>query len=146
VIAQELFSLLKTSGLNIHSINPPIWSYRVFLDRSWLSPKFQKRQRKNSIIPKLTLPRIYCHSINHRWPIPYWLPGWIDALINSAELKQSKETLINLANEMKHEAHETQQPRHINMIGEGASTAQRSDSLVQSINQRFPKWQTVGNK
>ena len=40
---------------------------------------------------------------------------------------------------MKHEAHGTQQPRHINMIGEGASTAQRSDSLVQSINQRFPK-------
>ena len=50
----------------------------------------------------------------------------------------SKETLINSANEMKHEAHGTQQPRHINMIGEGASTAQRSDSLVQSINQRFP--------
>ena len=48
-----------------------------------------------------------------------------------------KETLINSANEMKHEAHGTQQPRHINMIGEGASTAQRSDSLVQSINQRF---------
>ncbi len=40
---------------------------------------------------------------------------------------------------MKHEAHGTQQPRHINMIGEGASTAQRSDSLVQSINQRFLK-------
>ncbi len=38
---------------------------------------------------------------------------------------------------MKHEAHGTQQPRHISMIGEGASTAQRSDSLVQSINQRF---------
>ena len=50
----------------------------------------------------------------------------------------SKETLINSANEMKHEAHGTQQPRHINMIGEGASTAQRSDSLVQSINQHFP--------
>ncbi len=29
-----------------------------------------------------------------------------------------KETLINSANEMKHEAHGTQQPRHINMIGE----------------------------
>ena len=40
---------------------------------------------------------------------------------------------------MKREAHGTQQPRHINRIGEGASTAQRSDSLVQSINQRFPK-------
>ncbi|MEI2658065.1 MAG: M20/M25/M40 family metallo-hydrolase [Nitrosomonas sp.] len=52
--------------------------------------------------------------------------------------RNSRETLINSANEMKHEAHGTQQPRHINMIGEGASTAQRSDSLVQSINQRFP--------
>ena len=51
----------------------------------------------------------------------------------------AKETLINSANEMKHEAHGMQQPRHINKIGEGASTAQRSDSLVQSINQRFPK-------
>ncbi|MBP6368065.1 MAG: hypothetical protein KBA82_08150 [Nitrosomonas sp.] len=50
-----------------------------------------------------------------------------------------RETLINSANEMKHEAHGTQQPRHINMIGEGASTAQRSDPLVQSINQRFPR-------
>ena len=43
-----------------------------------------------------------------------------------------------LTNEMKREAHGTQQPRHINAIGEGASTAQRSDLLVQSINQRFP--------
>ena len=39
---------------------------------------------------------------------------------------------------MKGEAHGTQQLRHINLIGEGVSTAQRSDSLVQSINQRFP--------
>ncbi len=30
-----------------------------------------------------------------------------------------------------------QQPRHINQIDEEASTAQRSDSPVQSINQRF---------
>ena len=29
-------------------------------------------------------------------------------------------------------------PRHINPIDEGVSTAQRSNSLVQSINQRFP--------
>ena len=41
-----------------------------------------------------------------------------------------KEALTNSANEMKHEAHVTQQPRHINKIDEGASTAQRSDSLV----------------
>ncbi len=46
------------------------------------------------------------------------------------------EMLIHSANEMKHEAHGTQQPRHIDKIGEGASTAQRSDSLVQPINQR----------
>ncbi|WP_090718411.1 hypothetical protein [Nitrosomonas sp. Nm166] len=38
---------------------------------------------------------------------------------------------------MKREAHGTQQPRHINQIDEEASTAQRSDSPVQSINQRF---------
>ena len=49
-----------------------------------------------------------------------------------------RETLINSANEMKHEAHGTQQPRHINMIVEGVSAAQRSDSLVQLINQHFP--------
>ncbi len=40
---------------------------------------------------------------------------------------------------MKRQAHGTQQPRHIDEIGEGASTAQRSDSLVQSFNQRFLK-------
>ncbi|MEI2658336.1 MAG: hypothetical protein V9G16_14725, partial [Nitrosomonas sp.] len=57
--------------------------------------------------------------------------------IYGVELYWLRETLINSANEMKHEAHGTQQPRHINMIGEGASTAQQSDSLVQSINQRF---------
>ncbi len=50
-----------------------------------------------------------------------------------------KETLINSANERKRETHGTKQPRHINKIGEGASTAQRSDSLVQPINQRFLK-------
>ncbi|MBY0498799.1 MAG: hypothetical protein K2P74_04165 [Nitrosomonas sp.] len=49
-----------------------------------------------------------------------------------------KETLINSANEMKHETPGTQQLRHINKIDEDVSTAQRSDSLVQPINQRFP--------
>ncbi|MBK7364277.1 MAG: hypothetical protein IPI97_04510 [Nitrosomonas sp.] len=48
-----------------------------------------------------------------------------------------KETLVNSVSEMKHQAHGTQQPRHIDKIDEGASTAQRSDSLIQSINQRF---------
>gem|GEM_PF-2781217 len=47
------------------------------------------------------------------------------------------EMLINSASGMKHEAHGTQQPRHINKIGERASTAQRSDSFAQSINQYF---------
>ena len=51
---------------------------------------------------------------------------------------EAREMLINLANEVKHEAHGTQQPGHIDKIGEGASTMQRSDSLVQSINQHFP--------
>ena len=32
--------------------------------------------------------------------------------------KTLREMLINPANEMKHEAHGTQQPRHINKIGE----------------------------
>ncbi|SFE46674.1 hypothetical protein [Nitrosomonas sp. Nm166] len=50
-----------------------------------------------------------------------------------------KETLINSMNVMKREAHGTQQPRHIDQIDEEASTAQRSDSPVQPINQRFPK-------
>ncbi|WP_374565751.1 hypothetical protein [Nitrosomonas sp.] len=36
----------------------------------------------------------------------------------------------NSTNEMKREAHGTQQSRHINKIGEEASAAQRSDSLV----------------
>ena len=55
------------------------------------------------------------------------------------KLNLTKETLINSTNEMRHEAHGTQQSRHINKIGEDARTAQRSDSLVQLINQRFPK-------
>jgi len=50
----------------------------------------------------------------------------------------TRETLINSANEMKHETPGTQQLRHINKIGEDVSTAQRSNSLVQPINQRFP--------
>ncbi len=52
----------------------------------------------------------------------------------------AREALINSTNVMKGEAHGTQQPRHINLIGEGVSTAQRSNSLVQSINQRFPSY------
>ncbi|WMJ08195.1 hypothetical protein [Nitrosomonas sp. sh817] len=40
------------------------------------------------------------------------------------------EALINSTNVMKGEAHGTQQPGHINLIGEGVGAAQRSDSLV----------------
>jgi hypothetical protein len=40
---------------------------------------------------------------------------------------------------MKRWAHGTQEPRYINKIIEVASTAQRSDSPTQAINQRFPK-------
>ncbi|WP_156796959.1 hypothetical protein [Nitrosomonas sp. Is79A3] len=54
-------------------------------------------------------------------------------------MHKTKEMLINSTNVMKREAHGTQQLRHINQIGEEASTAQRSDSLVQAINQCFPK-------
>ena len=48
-----------------------------------------------------------------------------------------KETLINCLCGMKRKAHGTQKPRHINRIVEVASTAQRSDSPAQAINQGF---------
>ena len=48
-----------------------------------------------------------------------------------------REALINSTNEMKGEAHGTQPPRHIDPIGKEVSTAQRSNSLVHLINQRF---------
>ena len=38
---------------------------------------------------------------------------------------------------MKRKAHGTYKPRHIKKYVEVASTAQRSDSLAQTINQRF---------
>ena len=47
------------------------------------------------------------------------------------------ETLINCLCGMKRKAHGTQKPRHINGIVEVASTAQRSDSPAQAINQGF---------
>jgi len=46
------------------------------------------------------------------------------------EVNIIREALINSTNVMKGEAHGTQQPRHINLIGEGVSTAQRSNSPV----------------
>ena len=60
-------------------------------------------------------------------------------LIFAWRLKIAKETLINCLCGMKRKAHGTQKPRHINRIVEVASTAQRSDSPAQAINQGFPK-------
>jgi hypothetical protein len=53
------------------------------------------------------------------------LPVVSGILTNGIEFFWSfaKEMLINSTNEMKHEAHGTQQPRHINQIGEDASAA-----------------------
>ena len=53
---------------------------------------------------------------------------------------RAKEVLINSTNERNYEARGTQQARPINLIGEGVSIAQRCNSLVQSINQRFHKF------
>ena len=47
----------------------------------------------------------------------------IDRIISPKEFAHTKETPINSANEMKHEAHGTQQPRHINEISEAGSAA-----------------------
>jgi len=47
------------------------------------------------------------------------------------------ETLINCLCGMKRKAPGAQKPRHINRIVEVASTAQRSDSPAQAINQGF---------
>ena len=48
-----------------------------------------------------------------------------------------RETLNKAASGMKRKAHGAQRPRHNNELGEGASTAQRSDSPAQPFIQRF---------
>jgi len=48
-----------------------------------------------------------------------------------------KKTLINYLCGLKRKAHGAQEPRHIQKYVEVASTAQRSDSPAQAINQRF---------
>ena len=58
-------------------------------------------------------------------------------MVGVLEKLMFREALINSTNAMKCEARGAQQPRHINQTGEGMSTAQRSDSLMQSINQCF---------
>jgi len=55
----------------------------------------------------------------------------------------SKETLSNCLRGMKRKAHGAQEPRHIERYVEITSTAQRSDSPAQAINQSFPKAGTV---
>ena len=55
----------------------------------------------------------------------------------------AKEILINCLCGMKRKAHGTQKPRHIKRIVEVASTAQRSDSPAQAINQGFPKLSSI---
>ena len=50
-----------------------------------------------------------------------------------------KKTLSKWLYGMKRKARGAQKPRHIKMIVEVSSTAQRSDSLVQTFNQRFLK-------
>ena len=50
-----------------------------------------------------------------------------------------KETLINCLCGMKRKAHGAQEPRHIFKYVEVTSTAQRSDSPAQAINQGFLK-------
>lgn len=50
-----------------------------------------------------------------------------------------KETLINSTNGMKNEAHGTQQPLNFDMVDDGASAAQRGDSLVQSVDRKDTK-------
>ena len=50
-----------------------------------------------------------------------------------------KKALINCLRGMKRKAHGTQEPRHIQKYVEVTSTAQRSDSPAQVINQRFLK-------
>ena len=52
--------------------------------------------------------------------------------------------LVNYLRGMKRKAHGTQKPRHIQKYVEVASTAQRSDSPAQIINQRFLKKEMGG--
>ena len=56
------------------------------------------------------------------------------------------EMLINCQREMKRKAHGAQKPRHIKRIVEVVSTAQRSDSLAQVINQRFPNSSAIPDR
>ena len=58
-------------------------------------------------------------------------------LIGIVSLFSFTEMLINCLRGMKRKAHGTQKPRHIKKYVEVASTAQRSDSPAQTINQRF---------
>ena len=56
---------------------------------------------------------------------------------SSCAINQLKETLIYSVSGMKRKEHGAQKARHIMKIGELSSTARRSDSPAQPINQRF---------
>jgi len=72
-------------------------------------------------------------------PIIFFAWQHLEHTLTFIQHQSPGEALINSTNEMKCEAHGTLQPGPINLIGEEVSTAQRSNSLVQSINQRFPR-------
>jgi len=51
----------------------------------------------------------------------------------------AKEGLHDRRERTERKAHGAQRPRHNNELGEGASTAQRSDPYAQQVVQTFPK-------
>jgi len=51
----------------------------------------------------------------------------------------AKEGLHDRCERVERKAHGAQRPRHNNELGEGASTAQRSDPFAQQVVQTFPK-------
>ena len=61
----------------------------------------------------------------------------LSTVLANTNLSSVKETLINSLCGMKRKAHGAQEPRHIQKYVEVTSTAQRSDSPAQRINQRF---------
>lgn len=58
---------------------------------------------------------------------------------NHKKTSIAKDTVVNSTDELKHEVQGTHQPRDIKKTGEGANTAQRSNSFVQSTNRSFSK-------
>ena len=67
------------------------------------------------------------------------VPGIVLLLDDRFEKFGVRKPLINQASRMKRKADGAQETRHIIRIGEFTSTAQRSDSPAQAINQTFPR-------